>query len=327
MPPALTIADPDHLPAALRGASTAIGNFDGLHRGHQVILGRALAMAKAAGAPTTVLTFEPHPRTLFRPHEPVFRLTPPSARARILSALGFDGMVVMPFGPETAQLSPGEFVAHFLRRRLEVSAVAVGADFHFGRNREGSAAFLAEAGRAAGFAVDVTQKVADEGGAPFSSRRAREALVAGDVATANGMFGYRWFVIGEVVHGDARGRELGYPTANLDLGPDFRLRHGIYAVKVARASGETFAGVANFGRRPTFGGGAPLLEAHLFDFAGDLYGETITVSFIDWIRPEEKFDSAAALVARMAEDAAAARIIVAAAGEGGPLDRLLAAKR
>lgn len=325
--PPLIVSAPAPLDPQLRGAVVAIGNFDGVHRGHQHVLKRTLGLADKLAAPAAAFTFEPHPRTFFRPAEPVFRLTPPLAKARLLGALGFRGMIVLPFDRESAAMSAEAFLAS-LGTGLAVRGVVVGADFRFGAARRGGAEDLRAAGFAAGYAVEIVDKIgAGAGEGPvYSSGRVREALAAGDVAAANAILGYRWFVAGTVIHGDARGRELGFPTANIDTGPDFRLRHGIYAVEVRRASGETFAGVANFGRRPTFGGGAPLLEAHLFRFNGDLYGEAIGVTFLAWIRAEECFASADALVARMEEDAHAARAIHAAAAAGATaLDRDLAA--
>ncbi|MFO1184348.1 MAG: bifunctional riboflavin kinase/FAD synthetase [Bauldia sp.] len=322
--PPLILSPIDPPDPRLRRAVVAIGNFDGVHRGHQHVLRRARALAVRLDAPSAALTFEPHPRTFFRPAEPVFRITPQAAKARLLAALGLSGMIVLPFDRRWASLLAADFVRH-LGDGIGVGGLLVGADFRFGAGRQGSVEDLRAAGERYGFAVEIVDKIGDAERA-FSSGRVREALAAGDIAAANAVLGYRWFVAGTVIHGDARGRELGFPTANIDPGPDFRLRDGIYAVEVRRADGETFAGVANYGRRPTFGGGAPLLEAHLFRFGGDLYGETLTVSFIGWIRAEERFPSAAALVARMNEDADRARDLIAAARGGlTELDRDLAA--
>lgn len=323
--PALTPFPIDRLPAELRGGVVAVGNFDGMHRGHVGLLERARAEAGRLGAPSVVLTFEPHPRTVFRPEEPVFRLTPIDAKARLLAALRIDGLAVAAFDRSFASNTAEDFVDKILRGRLALSAAVVGFDFHFGKGRGGSPAMLAAAGERQGFAVTIVQAIGDAGGQPVASTDIRQALVAGDIAAANNLLGYRWFVTGEVVAGDRRGRELGFPTANIRLGPDCQLRQGIYAVRMQRAGGAILDGVASYGRRPTFDNGAPLFEVFLFDFAGDLYGETVAVSFFGWIRPEEKFASVEALIAAMNRDSAAARAILAAAGPGSPLDRALAA--
>ncbi|MEO8667726.1 MAG: bifunctional riboflavin kinase/FAD synthetase [Bauldia sp.] len=313
----------DGVPATLSGSVVALGNFDGLHRGHLALLEAAIADARRIGIRALVLTFEPHPRDLFRPDTPVFRLTSPEAKLRLLSAIGIDAVVVIPFDQAFAALTAEQFVAQVLVGRLSAGVVAVGYNFHFGHGRTGSASFLVEAGARFGFPVSIIGPIAGKDGVPYSATRIRDALEAGDVAEANKMLGYRWFVTATVISGDRRGRELGFPTANLRLAGDCRLRHGIYAVRVGRADGGVFDGVASFGRRPTFDNGAPLLEACLFDFAGDLYGEELTVTFIDWIRPELRFESVDALVARMTEDAAAARRILAEAGPGNALDQAL----
>lgn len=314
------------VPRHLRGATVAIGNFDGMHRGHQELLGRALAAAKSRNVPAIVLTFEPHPRILFKPGEPLFRLTPREAKARIARALGFDAMIVIAFDPEFSSLSAGDFVRTVLIESLAVDTVVVGFNFHFGAGRGGSAEFLAEAGARHGFGVTVVDQVDDQAGGRISSGIVRDLLAEGNVERANEILGYRWFVAGTVIGGDRRGRDLGFPTANLQLAPSVRLRHGIYAVTCRRPHGSLHDGVASFGRRPTFDNGAPLLEIHLFDFAGDLYGETALVTFFGWIRPEEKFLDVPALVARMNQDAAEARAILASAGPGTELDRRLMAE-
>jgi riboflavin kinase/FMN adenylyltransferase len=302
------------LPERLRGAVAAIGNFDGVHRGHRDLLEATLAQARAAGAPALAITFEPHPRTVFRPEEPVFRLTPPLAKEALLRALGFDGVVVIPFDRTFAARSAESFVEEILCAGLGVRGVVIGYNFHFGKDRRGTPQFLEEAGARLGFAVSVMPPVADRVGEAYSSYRIRKALEAGDVEGANQMLGYRWFVLGEVVPGDQRGRDLGFPTANIRLGADCRLRHGIYAVRFRRPGGTVHDGVASFGRRPTFDNGPPLLEVFVMDFKGSLYGELVEVAFVAWIRPELRFDSAEALVARMHEDVEAARAALAAAG-------------
>ncbi len=315
----------DALPARLRGGAVVIGNFDGVHRGHQALIEGTIADARALGAPAVVLTFEPNPRTFFRPAEPVFRLTPWPVRARLLTALGADGLVTARFDAALAGLPPIRFIETVLVERLGARSVTVGEDFRFGARRTGSVADLVEAGARFGFAVDVVAPVVDAEGDRFSSSAIREALADGDVAGANRCLGYRWFVEGEVVPGDRRGRDLGFPTANIHLTGDCRLRHGIYAVTLTTSDGITRPGAASYGRRPQFDNGAPVLEVHVLDFDGDLYGSRVVVAFHGWIRPELRFPSVDALVARMREDVAETRAILAAAGDGTALDRALAA--
>jgi len=310
------------VPPDLTGAVYAVGNFDGVHRGHAVLFETARQKARAFGVPSVVLTFEPHPRTVFRPQAPVFRITPPPAKLRLFTALEMDGVIVIPFDREFATHSADAFVTEELVGRLAVKAAVVGYDFHFGQNRKGSPEFLSEAGERLGFDVSVIDPVSDEK-AFISSSRIRAHLESGEIGAANRLLGYRWFVISSVVGGDRRGRELGFPTANLRLGPDCRLRHGIYAVRLRRADGSDHDGVASFGRRPTFGEGEPLLEIHLMDFSENLYGERVTVTFFDWIRPERHFDSVDALIAEMGRDREAARQILADAPSANALDAAL----
>lgn len=314
----------DRVPAALKGGIVAVGNFDGMHRGHQALLAHARAEGDRLGLPAVALTFEPHPRTVFRPEVPVFRLTPVDAKARLLAALAIDGLVVANFDRTFAAIAADDFVTSVLRDRLGLKAAVVGHDFHFGKGRQGTPEVLAAAGERLGFTVEIVKPVGDGDGTLFASTDIRRALGEGDIARANRLLGYRWFVIATVVDGDKRGRDLGFPTANLRLTADSGLAHGIYAVQVRTADGRLHDGVASFGRRPTFDNGAALLEVHLFDFSGDLYGQALAVSFLAWLRPEKKFPSVAALIAAMAEDSAAARAVQAAAGPGSALDRALA---
>jgi riboflavin kinase/FMN adenylyltransferase len=299
-------APDDH---ALRGAVVAIGNFDGVHRGHRAVIAAALARARTLGRPAAALTFEPHPRSFFRPGDALFRLTDERAKLRLLAATGLSGAVVLRFDAALARLSAEDFVARILVGRLAVSGVAIGFDFHFGKERAGSPGYLATQGAKRGFAVDVVPRFEDEG-RPVRSGPIRAALSAGEVTEAAELLGYPWFVSGEVVHGDKRGRELGFPTANLRLDPGCALKHGVYAVRVG-VDGRRYDGVANFGRRPMFDSGTVLLEPFLFDFAGDLYGRVIDVAFIEWIRPELALASVAELVERMGEDARLARTALA----------------
>ena len=307
-------APPGH---ALHGAVVAIGNFDGVHRGHRAVIAGASARAVALRRPAAALTFEPHPRSFFRPQEPLFRLTDERNKLRLLSTSGLDGAIVLRFDAALAALSAEEFIERILVAKLAVAGVTIGFDFHFGANRSGSPDYLAAAGVRRGFAVDVVPRFEDDG-RRISSGPIRAALAAGLVKDAAEMLGHPWFVTGEVVHGDKRGRTLGYPTANLALDPTCGLRHGIYAVRI-RLGTRRLTGVASFGRRPMFDVGTVLLEVFVFDFSEDLYGQTIDVAFIDWIRPELNFDSVDDLVRRMDEDSRIARAALARTPDTLPL--------
>ena len=315
------IADLSTLPERLQGGVVAIGNFDGVHRGHQVVLSRALDEARAIGAPALALTFEPHPRQFFRPDVPLFRLTPPDLKARLIETLGFDAVVELPFTADFAAQSAEEFVDRILIKGLGIRHVVTGFDFHFGKDRKGGPAFLMQAGRAKGFQVSLLDAYRDEGAEVISSSRIRELLCNGDVAQSAGLLGYRYTVEGVVSRGKQLGRTLGYPTANKALADDNGLRHGIYAVRLRDASGTLHDGVASFGRRPTVDdAGAPLLETFVFDFSGDLYGQTCTVSFFGFLRGEEKFSSLDDLVVQMKRDEEEARALLAGVRPLGPLD-------
>ncbi len=300
-----------NLPALLRGGVVAIGNFDGVHRGHQAVLETALGIAREKGVPALVLTFEPHPRSVFRPEQAMFRLTPAPMKARLLGALGFDAVAEQEFTREFSGLSPDDFIRSVLMEGLGISHVVTGFDFHYGKNRGGTPQTLAEAGRNMGFGVTTVEAFSDEDGAVISSSRIRELLSGGEVAEAAGLLGYRYTVEAEVTGGKKLGRTLGFPTANMALVPEVALRHGIYAVRFRRADGTLHDGVASFGRRPTVDeDGAPLLETFLFDFSGDLYGETCAVSLFGFLRGEIKFDGLDALVAQMKRDEEEARALL-----------------
>ncbi|KMO11070.1 riboflavin biosynthesis protein RibF [Methylobacterium platani JCM 14648] len=304
--------DGEPVPERLRGAVAALGNFDGIHQGHRALIAAVREMAAALGRPSAVLTFEPHPRAFFSPDATMFRLTGEGEKLAVLQRLGVDGAFVRRFDAGLAGTGASAFVADTLKGELGLSGVVIGHDFHFGRGREGTPAMLEALCAENGLACRIVPAVAAGGGeAPVSSSAIRAALEAGDVATANHLLGYRWFVEGVVRHGDKRGRTLGFPTANVALDA-CGLAHGIYAVRVRLTDGSVRDGVASYGRRPTFDDGAPLLETYLFDFAGDLYGQRIAVEFVGFIRGEARFDSAEALVARMHEDAAEARRRLAA---------------
>jgi riboflavin kinase / FMN adenylyltransferase len=321
---AMRIGDLAGLPAELRGGVVAIGNFDGVHRGHQAVLDRARHEADRLGVPALVLTFEPHPRALFQPDVPLFRITPAPMKARLAGLLGLAAVIECPFTREFAALSAEDFVNRVLVDGLGTRHVVTGFDFHFGRKRQGGPAYLMAAGERLGFDVTLVDAFRDEGAEVVSSSRIRAHLEDGAVAEAAGLLGYRFTVEGEVTGGRRLGRTLGFPTANMVLGQDDGLRHGIYAVRLARPGGSLHDGVASYGRRPTVeADGAPLLETFLFDFDGDLYGETCRVSFFGFIRGEEKFDGLDALVSRMNRDADEARALLSGVSPLSALDRAL----
>src|SRR5580658_1837460 len=301
---------------ALRGAVVAIGNFDGVHRGHRAVIGAALQKARALGRPAAALTIEPHPRAFFIPGEPLFRLTDEAVKLRLLASTGLDGAIVLTFDAALAGLSAESFVERILVERFAVSGAVIGFNFHFGTNRAGSPDFLKAQGEKYGFAVDVVPRFEDQG-RPVSSGPIRDALAAGRLDQAAEFLGYPWFVSGPVIHGDKRGRELGFPTANLTLDAACGLRHGIYAVRVG-VGGRRYDGVASFGRRPMFDTGAVLLEVFVFDFSGELYGMSIDVAFIEWLRDEQVFAFAKDLVRQMQEDSRLARAALARSGNAFP---------
>ncbi len=303
----------------------AIGNFDGVHRGHQAVLARARKVAENERIPAVVLTFEPHPRSVFRPEVPLFRLTPAPMKARVLAAMGFDAVVEQPFARDFSSLTPERFVADVLAGGLGAAHVVTGFDFHYGKNRGGTPETLATAGKSHGFGVSVVDAFSDEGGEVVSSSRVRALLAEGEVAQAAGLLGYRYTVEAEVTDGKKLGRTLGFPTANMALPEATALRHGIYAVRFRRADGTLYDGVASFGRRPTVDeAGAPLLETFLFDFDGDLYSETCAVSFFGFLRGEEKFDGLEPLVAQMKRDEEEARALLSGVRPLSALDMAIA---
>ena len=323
-PPAMTRAPIRRIggyadaPASLHGGVVAIGNFDGVHRGHRAVLDAALGLAGDMGAPATALTFEPHPRELFG-GEPIFRLTPADEKAELLGALGFAAVVEQPFTPRFAALGADAFIADVLANGLGARHVVVGHDFRFGAGRGGSAASLAASDR---FAARVIDAMLD-GAEPVSSSRIRAALGAGDCGVAADLLGRRWRVGAPVSHGRKVGRTLGYPTANMALDASVDLAHGIYAVRYRRPDGTLHDGVASYGRRPTFDDGAALLETFVFDFEGNLYGEHARVTLFERLRGEERFDGVEALIEQMDRDSVRAREVLAAAEPLSDLDAML----
>jgi len=307
----LIVHGSDDIPAAARGAVLAIGNFDGVHRGHQALLKVAREEARRRRCPAGVILFEPHPREFFQPDRPHFRLTPLPLKLELLARFGMDVAVVLAFDAALAALSAEDFTARVLAERLAASHIVVGYDFRFGRGRAGDPDTLRREGERRGFGVTVVAQVA-EAGEVFSSGAVRAELAQGDVQGAAQMLGWWWRVAGTVVGGAKRGTGLGFPTANLLLPPGTALAHGIYAVRV-HFDGRVHAGAAYLGTRPTFDDGAPVLEVFLLDFDGDLYGRDIAVEFIDFIRPDRRFDSVEALRSQMEEDCQRARALLAAA--------------
>lgn len=297
-----------------RGASVALGNFDGVHRGHQTVLDAARAHA-GPGAPLGVATFEPHPRAYFAPGAPPFRLMTADARAHRLAKLGVERLYVIPFNADLAGLSPEAFAADVLGRGLGVSHVAVGADFRFGKARAGDAEALATLGAAQGFTVSAVPLLGGEDA--ISSTAIRTALAEGRPADAARMLGHLHRIDGPVLHGEKRGRELGFPTANMSLDGLHQPKFGVYAVTVDVLDGPhagRHRGAASIGVRPQFGSYAPNLEVFLFDFAGDLYGTELSVGLVEFLRGEAKFSGVDALVEQMGRDCAEAREILAARG-------------
>ncbi len=293
-----------NLPASACGASLALGNFDGVHLGHAAVL-RA-AHAARPGAPLGVLTFEPHPRGYFRPQDPPFRLTLAAERAAALAALGVELLYELPFDAAFSHISAADFCAQVLHRGLGAVQLACGADFAFGHRRGGDIGLLTAQAEALGIGVSIVPPVADAQG-PISSTRIRRLLQEGYPDRAALLLGRAHTIRGEVIHGDARGRTIGFPTANIPLGEHLEPARGVYAVTARLPGGQSVEGVANIGQRPTVGGIEPRLEAHLFDFTGDLYGQELSVALHEFIREEQKFENFAALQAQIARDALTAR--------------------
>ncbi|MGL4487980.1 MAG: bifunctional riboflavin kinase/FAD synthetase [Rhizobiaceae bacterium] len=301
------IDDPKFLPPSLAGGVVAIGNFDGVHRGHRAVLDKALEIAEATRRPALVLTFEPHPRSVFQPDTPVFRLTPAPLKAELLGALGFDGVVEQQFSKEFSSHTADEFIQSILIDGLKASHVVTGFDFHFGKGRQGGPAYLMAASNTHGFDVTLVDAFRDEGAQVVSSSRIRDRLSDGDVSEAAGLLGYRYIVSAPVIKGKQLGRTLGFPTANMMLPDENRLAHGIYAVRFKTEAGSIHDAVASFGRRPTVdSNGEPWLETFLFDFDADLYGQLCEVSFFGHLRGEVKFDGLDPLMVQMRQDEAEA---------------------
>lgn len=299
------------LPTYVHGAAIAIGNFDGVHRGHQALISLAIAKARETGRAAGVMVFEPHPREFFKPGEPHFRLTSIEQKLAVLDAAGIDFAIVIPFDAAFANLSAEEFISKVLVGALAISHAVIGYDFFFGKGRSGTPDMLWQAGERHGFGVSVIAPVAEEGEV-FSSSAIRLHLAQGDVEGAARALGRPWRVSGKVVRGAQRGRGIGFPTANVPMLKGTALAHGIYAVR-ARVDGKTHDAAAYLGTRPTFDDGKPVLEVYLFDFDEDLYGKAMDVDFIGFVRGDRKFDGIDALKDQMSKDCAKAKEMLAAA--------------
>ena len=298
------------IPDDLNGSIVALGNFDGFHLGHQAAVGRAVQRAFHERRPAIVATFDPHPVSYFKPDAPPFRLTSLDQRERLFAHAGADAMLVFEFNEKLRETSAEEFVSWLLAGKIGAAGVVTGDDFSFGKGRSGNVETLKTLGGYSGIISETVAPVLVDG-ERVSSGRIREALVAGDIGHATHLLSRDFAIEGVVERGDQRGRELGYHTANLTLGDYQRPKYGIYAVRVTLPDGTEHPGVASLGIRPTFSPPQELLEAHLFDFDGDLYGQTIEVALHAWIREEKKFDGMDALAAAMREDEAQARHLLA----------------
>ncbi len=311
------------IPEAYRGSVVAIGNFDGIHRGHQAVIAKARRLAEEFAAPLSLMTFEPHPRRFFKPDLPPFRLTPFRVKTRLIEALGVDCLFVIPFTRDFSSLSAEEFIAEVLgsdgKSGLGVRHVVVGDNFRFGNKAMGDVALLERLGHANGFGVTAVTAVTGPQEEVYSSTLVRDYLKAGNPTRAALLLGRYWEIEGRVAHGHKRGRKLGYPTANIDLKEILEPAFGVYAVRVAfdRESGrhesrtEWYPGVANIGVSPMFENPVPKLETYIFDFDRDIYGEHMRVALVDYLRPERRFEDLEALKAQMTEDCERARATLA----------------
>lgn len=301
----------DLMPEGLRGAIVALGNFDGFHLGHQKVAEEAVAWAKEEGRPAIIATFDPHPVRHFAPHVPPFRLTTLDQRAEMFAAAGAAAMLVFDFDHELASMPAESFVKDLLAGRLGAAGVVTGEDFTFGKGRGGNIHVLRDVGATCELQARAVPAVMD-GGQTVSSSRIRDALKAGECDVAARLLTRPFTVRASVIHGDKRGRTIGFPTANMDMGHYLRPRYGIYAAtgKIL-SSGQELKGAANLGIRPSFDPPKELLEPFFFDFTGDLYGQEIEVAFHHFLRPEAKFSSLDDLIAQMTKDCARAKELLA----------------
>lgn len=310
------------LSEARLGAAVALGNFDGFHLGHQAVVGKAREIAEAAQIPSGVVTFAPHPRRFFDPKGRLFELTPSHAKSRRLADFGVDVLYLLPFDAKLAAMPAEQFVNDVLVAGAGVSHVVTGYDFVFGQGRKGDVTLLKQMGADNGFGVTIVSAITGQEGVPYSSTVIRDHLRKGRPAEAAKLLGRYWEIEGEVQTGDQRGRQIGFPTANVDPGDYVMPALGVYAVRIGLVEGETTDwrdGVVNVGRRPTFDGEGVTVEAHVFDFEGDLYGKTLRVAFIDSLRPEMKFDGIEAIRAQIEKDCARARSVLEACADNGDM--------
>jgi riboflavin kinase/FMN adenylyltransferase len=318
------------VPETLRGSALAIGNFDGVHRGHQALISETIQQARRRGAKAGAMVFEPHPRLFFKPGEPLFALTTLDEKLRLFEALELDFAAVIDFDAALSSMNPDAFVTQVLKGGFEVGHVVVGYDFFFGKGRAGTPDTMRQLGAEHGFGVTVIAPVA-EAGEVLSSSAVRERLAAGDVRGAAVELGHWWRIRGVVTGGAKRGTGMGFPTANVVLAPGTALGHGIYAVRVrfehAGNGRRTLQGAAYFGQRPTFDNGAPVLEVFLFDFDGDLYGREIEVDFVGYVRPDQRFRDMEELKVQMDKDCARARELIGAVERDHVLDGLSLGRR
>ncbi|HEX8471523.1 MAG TPA: bifunctional riboflavin kinase/FAD synthetase [Brevundimonas sp.] len=302
------------LPETAKGAATAIGAFDGVHRGHQAVIADAREVADRIGAPLAVVSFDPHPRRWFQPDAAPFRLMTSAQMAQALEPLGVMGLYLLPFDAEMAAMSDAEFARRVLADGLGIRHAAVGFDFTFGRGRTGSPEALRGYGETLGFTVSATDRIDDPHGLKLSSSAVREALKAGDMDRAAAILSRPFAIAGEVIHGEKRGRTIGVPTANVALGDYMRPAYGVYATRTRLPDGRVIDGVANLGVRPMFEIETPLLEVWLFDFSGDLYGQTVETELVARLRGELNFDGLGALKVQIDADAEAAKAILHQSG-------------
>ena len=297
------------LPADAKGAVVTLGNFDGVHLGHQAVIAEAAKIARSAGRPLAVLTFEPHTRAFFRPDAPPFRLTPLRAKLHALETLGVDQVIALAFDEALAQMSAEDFARDILVGGIGVSDAVAGEDFRYGNKHAGTMDSLVDAGARFGFGVTRVSPVSAGDGIKYSATAIRQFIAEGNMRGAATLLGRPWEIDGHVVGGDRRGRELGFPTANIKLGEYLRPAFGIYAIRARldRPDATWFDGVANLGIRPMWQTEEPVLEAHLFDFSADIYSQVLRVQLIERLRPEQKFDSIEALVRQVDRDKIAAR--------------------
>ena len=301
------------IPEVCKGAAVALGNFDGVHKGHQVVIGKMVKISNSLKIPSAVMTFEPHPRRFFQPTAPLFEMTPTDTKSRRIEALGVDIHYVMPFNKNFSSLNAQDFVKKVLVAGLRVKHVAAGYDFVFGKGREGDVEYLKKSGETYGFDVTLVPAVKTENGNTYSSTVIREHIAEGRPLRAAEDLGHVWEIEGKVVTGDQRGRQIGFPTANVDPGVSIIPKLGVYAVWAGVPEGLTtkwYKAVVNVGRRPTFDGEGITVETHLFDYTGDLYGKILRVAFIDFIRPEMKFDGLESIKSQISGDCIAAQEIL-----------------